>query len=202
MNEKFYKLPKEKQYSIINSGFEVFGTYSYINASTDLIAVKAGISKGLLFYYFHNKLMFFKYLYMYAENLMRTTVEQSDYAKSTDFFEALEIITERKCSLLRNCPYIMNFIVSANYSTDERVCQIIKESRDNDLAEMLTSELANIDYTKFRDDVSPRDVLEILSFSLDGYLQQKIRMNETLNINKIMQKYKVWAQLLKQSSYR
>jgi len=146
--------------------------------------------------------MFFKYLYIYAENLMRTTVEQSDYAKSSDFFEALEIIAERKCSLLRNCPYIMNFIVSANYSTDERVCQIIKESRDNDLAEMLTSELANIDYTKFRDDVSPKDVLEILSFSLDGYLQQKIRMNETLNINKIMQKYKVWAKLLKQSSYR
>jgi len=202
MNEKFNELPKEKQYAIINSGFEVFGTYNYIKASTDLIAAKAGISKGLLFYYFHNKLMFFKHLYLYAENLMRTAVEQSDYAKSTDFFEALEIITERKCSLLRNSPYIMNFIVSANYSTDERVREIIKESRDNDLAEMLASELANIDYTKFRDDVSPKDVIEILSYSLDGYLQHKFRMNEELNIDEIMQKYKTWAQLLKQSSYQ
>ncbi len=202
MNEKFYDLSNEKRLAIINSGFEVFGTYSYIKASTDLIAAKAGISKGLLFYYFHNKLMFFKYLYMYAENLMRTAVEQSDYAKSTDFFEALEIITERKCLLLRNSPFIMNFIVTANYSTDDRVCQIIKESRDDDLAKMLASEFANIDYTKFRDDVSPNDVIEILSYSLDGYLQHKLRRNEALDINKIMQKYKTWAQLLKQSSYR
>lgn len=36
---------------------------------------------------------------MYSENLMQTAVEQSGYPKSTDFFEVLEIFTERKCSL-------------------------------------------------------------------------------------------------------
>ena len=202
MNEKFNELPIERQLAIINSGFEIFGTYNYNKASTDLIASKAGISKGLLFYYFHSKLMFFKYLYLYAENLIRTAVEQANYSESTDFFEALQMITERKCSLLRSCPYIMNFIVSANYSTDERVCEIIKASRDKDLEKTLAAELANIDYSRFRKGVSPKDVMEILSYSLDGYLQHKLRMNEALNIEEIMQKYKTWSQLLKESSYQ
>ena len=56
MNEKFFALPEEKQERIINAAMEVFGKNEYKRASTDLIAVKAGISKGLLFYYFHNKI--------------------------------------------------------------------------------------------------------------------------------------------------
>ena len=55
MNEKFFALPEEKRHQIINAAIEVFSKYDYKHASTDLIAAKAGISKGSLFYYFHNK---------------------------------------------------------------------------------------------------------------------------------------------------
>ena len=54
MNDKFFSLPEEKQQSIINAAMEVFACYDYKHASTDLIASKAGISKGLLFYYFQD----------------------------------------------------------------------------------------------------------------------------------------------------
>ena len=52
MNEKFFALPEEKRHQIINAAIEVFSKYDYKHASTDLIAAKAGISKGSLFYYF------------------------------------------------------------------------------------------------------------------------------------------------------
>ena len=55
MNEKFQSLSQEKQQAVINAAMEVFGKNEYKRASTDLIAAKAGISKGLLFYYFRNK---------------------------------------------------------------------------------------------------------------------------------------------------
>lgn len=51
MNEQFFHLPEEKQQAIINASLEVFATHEYKRASTDDIAAKAGISKGLLFYY-------------------------------------------------------------------------------------------------------------------------------------------------------
>ena len=59
INEKFYMLPKEKQQIIINAGLECFGQYGYQKANTERIALKAGISKALLFHYFINKKNFY-----------------------------------------------------------------------------------------------------------------------------------------------
>lgn len=55
MNEKFYSLPEEKQQAIINAGYRVFSQNTYKNSPMSEIADAAGISKSLLFHYFHNK---------------------------------------------------------------------------------------------------------------------------------------------------
>lgn len=52
MNEAFYALEEEKQRAVFNAAMEVFSRWEYKRASTDLIAAKAGVSKGLLFYLF------------------------------------------------------------------------------------------------------------------------------------------------------
>ena len=51
MNEAFFALPEEKRQRILNAALEAFAKHEYKKASTDDIAAKAGISKGLLFYY-------------------------------------------------------------------------------------------------------------------------------------------------------
>ena len=53
MNDKFYRLSEEKQQRIINAGFEVFAQNSYRKSPVGEIASVAGISKSLLFHYFH-----------------------------------------------------------------------------------------------------------------------------------------------------
>lgn len=55
MNEKFYTLSAEKQRAIINAGYRVFSQNSYKKSPMSEIADAAGISKSLLFHYFHNK---------------------------------------------------------------------------------------------------------------------------------------------------
>ncbi len=55
MEDRLSSLSEEKKNAVVNAALEVFGTNEYKRASTDLIAAKAGISKGLLFYYFKNK---------------------------------------------------------------------------------------------------------------------------------------------------
>lgn len=64
--EKFEELSQEKQRRIIDAGMEVFGRYEYKKANTEDIAAKAGISKGLLFYYFKDKKSFYMYLFQYC----------------------------------------------------------------------------------------------------------------------------------------
>ncbi len=46
----FSQLPKEKKKRILQAAIEVFAQNDYKHASTDEIASRAGISKGLLFY--------------------------------------------------------------------------------------------------------------------------------------------------------
>ena len=53
--KKFESLPEERQEAIISAAVETFGSNDYKSASTEDIARKAGISKGLLFFYFKNK---------------------------------------------------------------------------------------------------------------------------------------------------
>lgn len=72
MNERFFSLPAEKQQAILNAGYRVFSQNSYKNSPMSEIADGAGISKSLLFHYFHNK----KELYMFLwDHCAKMTIE-------------------------------------------------------------------------------------------------------------------------------
>ncbi len=51
----FDALPVERQETIMRASIEGFGRHDYKGASTEEIARRAGMSKGLLFFYFRNK---------------------------------------------------------------------------------------------------------------------------------------------------
>ena len=71
MNEKFYALSVEKQSQILNAAYKLFATNQYKKAPTSEIAAEAGISKSLLFHYFHNKRELYLFLWNYAAGIMQ-----------------------------------------------------------------------------------------------------------------------------------
>ena len=96
MNEQFFHLPEEKQQAIINASLEVFATHEYKKASTDDIAAKAGISKGLLFYYFHNKKSLYLFLYDYTKKLVTDQVIDTILMKSLIFLSFCPILLRKR----------------------------------------------------------------------------------------------------------
>ena len=62
---------EEKQSQILNAAYKVFATNQYKKAPTSEIAAEAGISKSLLFHYFHNKLELYLFLWNHAADLIR-----------------------------------------------------------------------------------------------------------------------------------
>ena len=82
--EKFEELPSEKKMRIINAGLECFGQYGYKKANTDLIVEKAGISKGLLFYYFKNKETFYLYLCDFCSKVSLEAVDVAEMSAITN----------------------------------------------------------------------------------------------------------------------
>lgn len=202
MTEIFNKLDEEKRLAIINSGLEIFSIYGFQKSSTDLIARKAGISKGLLFYYFKNKLSYFEFLFEYSQKIISSSIDMDLCKKTRDFFEVLECVIDQKYKLLTKYPHIFNFIVVAYWSNDNRIIDIVSNkviSYDNfNIYEYLD----NIDKSKFKNEEDIHKVIEMLSLMLDGYFQNKLKMNEDIDINEIMKKYKVWTSLLKEAVYK
>ena len=119
MNPRFRELPEEKQLAILNAAMEVFAQYDYPKASTDLIAAKAGVSKGLLFYYFHNKKELYFAVYHYALETVTQAVVDEKLWKITDFYELLHDSAMKKMAVLGRHPYIMDFSIRSYFSEKE-----------------------------------------------------------------------------------
>ncbi len=202
MKELFEKLDEDKKLAIINSGLEVFGKYGFQKSSTDLIASKAGISKGLLFYYFKNKQAYFLYLFEYAQKIISNNIDMDKCKEINDFFEMLEYLTIQKCEILSTYPHILNFIVTAYNSKDERVANEIQNRITNYNKISSYDYLNNIDKSKFKNEEDIGNVIEMLSLMLDGYLQNQLKTNQNIDINEIMKKYKIWTSILKEAVYK
>ena len=120
MNPKFYALPQAKQEAIIQAGYRVFGQHTYKKAPMSAIADAAGISKPLLFHYFHNK----KELYFFLFDLL---VQQTDdflkeggCYETLDFFELFKSVTQTKVQLARLNPDWLAFSLKTYYEQDPR----------------------------------------------------------------------------------
>ncbi len=117
MNDKFFKLPLEKQRRIINAAYKVFSENSYKKAPMSEIADRSGISKALLFHYFTNKKELYMYLWTNAIDRTRKAVVEYKTLETDDFFEMLKRSLLSKCSLMRDYPHIYAFSLRAYYET-------------------------------------------------------------------------------------
>lgn len=202
MNKKFFELPEEKRQRIINAGFEVFSKSEYKHASTDLIAAKAGISKGLLFYYFHNKRTLYMFLFECAEKLLRESVLGSHFYEITDIFELLEYSTATKYALLKKMPHILDFSMQMYRSQKEDITEDINRKWQDTSASLFTQFFANIDYSKFREDVDPREIIQMLLWMAEGYLDECQRFGATGGVDKLLEKFRSWALMFKKIAYK
>lgn len=75
MTELFGRIPEEKRNRIFDAAIHEFATYGYMNANTNKIARRAGISVGSLFQYFDNKEDLFLTTVKHCAAIMRTTLE-------------------------------------------------------------------------------------------------------------------------------
>ena len=112
MNDKFFDLKSEKQDRMINASLKIFAINGYKHASTDDIVKEAGISKGLLFHYFINKMGLYSFLIDYSVKYLSFEFSRT-IGEETDYFSYLEKLETAKLNVLKNYPYMNEFIENA-----------------------------------------------------------------------------------------
>jgi AcrR family transcriptional regulator len=88
--EAFRRIPEENQQRIVDAALAEFAANDYRSVSTNVITKNAGISKGLLFHYFGDKLGLFLYLLEYVSRRLTVSIMESrDEWGSDNFFDFL-----------------------------------------------------------------------------------------------------------------
>lgn len=170
MKEAFFKLPSDKRQNILNEAYIEFTEKGYEKASTNVIAKKAEIGKGTLFYYFDNKKQFFNYLIETAFELTYKEYFNKINYEQTDFFERLVEVSQLKQRVYSQYSHAMGFISKVLLDTGEYDLSE-KYNKKRVLVEKTWAELIskNIDYSKFREDLTQETTFNFIRWTLEGY---------------------------------
>ncbi len=175
MNERFFSLPAEKQQAIINAGYRVFSQNSYKNSPMSEIADSAGISKSLLFHYFHNK----KELYMFLWNkCAETTIEyltKSGCYGKKDLFECMEKGMQAKMNVIRDYPDMANFAIKAFYEKDADISAAVQKSYRKYFNLKADKTLVNLDPRQFIEGLDISMMYREIYWASEGYLWEIVQ---------------------------
>ena len=189
MNDKFYALPEEKQNRIINAGFKVFAQNSYKKSPVNEIALEAGISKSLLFFYFKNKKDLYIFLMKKSEEITRKTLLESGVMQGDDIFDMMYKGLLVKTKLLKDYPDMGKFSVKAYYEKDP---DVVNEVRDiiAPYTEMSSNTtLPPIDTSKFKEGIDLRLMYQDMYLASEGYLW-RMQQKDELDVDKMLEDYK------------
>lgn len=178
MNSKFFSLPDEKQRAIINASYRVFSQNSYKNSPMSEIAEAAGISKSLLFHYFHNK----KELYLFLwDKCAQTTIEYLTrygcYGQK-DLFESMHRGMQAKMEIIRLYPDMANFTIKAFYEKDEQICKAVQESYHKYFNFKADKTRMNLDPEQFIPGLDIPMMYREMYWASEGYLWEMVQQGD------------------------
>ncbi|MCL2197953.1 MAG: TetR/AcrR family transcriptional regulator [Defluviitaleaceae bacterium] len=150
--ENFFNIRAEKQSHIINAALSVFGKQGYRKASLSDIAQSAGITKGMITYYFGSKKNLYLYLLSVIHEKLTKEINEKLPPDITDFFEKIKIAVEIQVEAIKKHPGLISFVNSMTSERDPDIATEIEQSFIEDynrLNEIVFSEIGTNPLYKF-----------------------------------------------------
>ncbi len=194
-------ISEDKREAIINASIEEFAKYEYKHAILENIANNANISKSLLLYHFQNKKNLYLYVYEYVYEYIGKIIADSDFFKITDFFELMEYSFHKKLEMMEKYKSIFDFLIQGYFDESEVVKEIVNNYKNKKQID-ISSYFKNIDTTKFKDDVNMQDIIEMITYTSEGYLQSRKNMKIKIDKEDMINQYSKWMNMFKQISYK
>lgn len=200
--EKFLSLPIEKQNHIIDAALMVFGRNGYKKASISDIAVAAGISKAMVFYYFGNKKSLYLYLINLCRNIMVSEIKKNLDKSVTDFFDKIRIASEIKVAVMKKHLPITLFIKSFYYETDPEIESDIKKIIAESENYSTQFVFDGTDISKFKDDIDPMLIMKFLIWASEGATGDLFKNTSTEDIDEFMKDFIKLLNIMKTNLYK
>ena len=163
------KIHAEKREQIAKATFIIFGKQGYRKASIADIAKVAGISKGMVSYYFGSK----KNLYMHLLDIHRSclilAVKDRLDIGGTDFFEKIKTVMELQVAAIRKYPGLLVFSNSAYLETDPEAANHFGKTSGDENAKFSRMFLERMDFSSFNPAFDPNLLTKFMFWASDGF---------------------------------
>lgn len=178
MNERFFLLDEKRQEQILNAGYKGFAQNTYAKTSMSMVAEEAGISKSLLFHYFVNKKEFYLYLYERALAQVKETLPEKNNVEERELFEVLKEHMQKKWELLKENPFLFQFMNRSYYETAET---LQKELHDI-MNQYMTAPISQLMQCakNMREKQDKDEIIQVLLYMAEGFAfanNEKIQNN-------------------------
>lgn len=175
MNERFFSLPEEKQQAILNAGYRVFSQNAYKHSPMSEIAEAAGISKSLLFHYFHNKKELYMFLWDKCAQITIRYLKDHGCYEQQGLFDAMERGMRAKMEIIRRYPDMAKFTIKAFYEKDEEVAPAIQESFQRYFRMKAETARPGIDLEQFVPGLDVAMMYREMYWAAEGFLWEMVQ---------------------------
>ncbi len=167
--DAFHSLEADKQTRIINAALSEFAVKGFKRASTNIIAEKAQIGKGMLFYYFGNKEELFNFLCQYTIEFIKNEYVGGFNCVSGDFIERYKTLSDVKRTIMGQFPEAFEFLES--FYREENAIYFSKFAGEiSEIKSKVFEKIYDgIDYSLFREDMDGSTVVKYLKWLFGAY---------------------------------
>lgn len=186
MPAKLLDLEPQRRDAILNAALKEFVLRGFDNASTNVIAKDAGLSKALMFHYVNNKQDLFLFVYDYFTELL-----EKEYFTKLDFSEKDIFVRLRQSyliqiDLIKQYPWIFEFSKLSIITKSDEVNKAL-ESRANKKQSSCDHEIFDmIDASKFRAGLDIEKCKQYILWANVGFTNEildDIRNSEASNLD-------------------
>lgn len=202
MPDRVSELEPARREAVYEAALDVFGRRGYGRALTGDIAREAGMSKGLLFFYFHNKKDLYLRLVDHLMDKVTELVVDDGFWEINDFFELLLYAGRKRGAVMRRFPRLLDFSLRAYYPEHSEIRDALNAWTQRQTNAMLERFFKNVDFGRFKDDVDPLHVIELLVWLADGYLHQERSRGHAIDLDDLLAHLEEWCHMLRSYAYK
>lgn len=132
---------------------------------------------------------------------MKVVVDERFY-EIDDFFELFKYAASKKKAALSKMPYLLDFSIRAFYPEHKDVKDSMNSWTQDQIDHMFLMLFKHVRMDKFRDDVDPRKVVDMIIWMADGYLHQQRSLHKSIDIDLLMVEFDEWCEMFKRYAYK
>lgn len=202
---KLLNLEPNRRDALLNAAIKEFALKGYDEASTNIIAKEAGISKALMFHYVSSKKDLFLFLCEYCGRIVKEGYYDLLDFGERDLLNRLRQSYMLQVELLRKYPWILEFTQIIKDEASEEVREALESIRQE--PECFGTMFDGIDETKFRQGLDIEACKKLIYWANVGFTNDILNdirncRHSELDYGKIAEELDLYLNELRKSFYK